>query len=202
MITRKHILDNEVSETLKTIIQDEYKMQLELVPSVTHNRNLAHVTIRNFKAHFLSIPAVTTPDFVPPMWYRLLLQAGITINLLRQSNATPNMSAYAHLSGPFNYKKMPLAPMGISVKVHENIDKRGTWAYNTVEGWSLATSPEQYRTHKCHIKSTNRERFTDTIHFNHNKSAGTTITHADKVMASIEDYAKAIKNLGNGNRGE
>ena len=26
IITKKHILDNEVSEALKTIIQDEYKM--------------------------------------------------------------------------------------------------------------------------------------------------------------------------------
>ena len=28
MITRKHILENEVSEALKTIIQNEYKIQL------------------------------------------------------------------------------------------------------------------------------------------------------------------------------
>ena len=39
MIPRKHILENESSEALKTIIQDEYKMQLELVPPGTHHRN-------------------------------------------------------------------------------------------------------------------------------------------------------------------
>ena len=88
---------------------------------------------------------------------------------------------------------MPLAPMGISVQVHEKTDKRGTWAYHTVEGWYLATSPEHYRTHICHIKSTNSERFTDTIHFNHKKITRPTITHADKVMAAISDCTKAIK---------
>ena len=46
IIPRKHILDNEVSESLKTIIQDEYKMQLELVTLGTHLRNAAEVAIQ------------------------------------------------------------------------------------------------------------------------------------------------------------
>ena len=92
-----------------------------------------------FKAHFLSILACNVPDFPPLLWDSLLTQSGITINLLRQSNATPNVLVYAHLSGPFNYNKIPMALMGISVQVHEKIDTRGTWAYHTVEGWYLAT---------------------------------------------------------------
>ena len=130
-------------------------MQLKLVPTGTHRRNAVEVAIQNFNAHFLSILAVTAPYFPPSLWDRLLTQAEITINLLRQSNAAPKFFAYAHQSGPFNYNKMPMATMGISVQVHENTDKRGTWAYQTVEGWYLATSPEHYRTHICHIKSTN-----------------------------------------------
>ena len=106
------------------------------------------------------------------------------------------------MSGPFKYNKIPLAPMGISVQVHENTDKRGTWAYHTVDGWYLATPPEHYHTHKCHIKSTISERFTDTIHFNHKKLTQPTITHAEKLMAAIADCARAIKNLGNRNRGK
>ena len=103
MIPRKHILDNEVSEALRTIIRDEYKMKLELVPPGTQRRNVAEVAIRNLKAHVLSILAGTAPYFPPSLWDRLLPQAKITINLLQQSNATPNVSAYAHLSGPFKY---------------------------------------------------------------------------------------------------
>ena len=95
-----------------------------------------------------------------------------------------------------------MAPMGISVQVHKNTDKRGTRAYHTVEGWYLEKSPEHYRSHRYHIKSTNIERFTDTIHFKHKKLTRPTITHADKVMVAIEDCAKAIKNLGNGNGGK
>ena len=103
------------------------------------------------------------------------------------------------MSGPFGYNKMPLAPMSISVQVHENTDKQGTWAYHTVEGWYSAASPEHYHTHRYHIKSTNSERFTDTIHLNHKKLTLPNITHADKVISEISDCEKAIKNLGNGN---
>ena len=51
MIPIKHILDNKVLEALKTIIQDKYKMQIELLPPGTHRRNLAEAAILNFKAH-------------------------------------------------------------------------------------------------------------------------------------------------------
>ena len=83
MIPRKHILENEVSEALKKIIQDGYKMQLEFVPTGTHRRNAAEVAIQNFKAHFLSILEGIAPDFLPSLWDRLLPQAEITINILR-----------------------------------------------------------------------------------------------------------------------
>ena len=92
---------------------------MELVPPGTHCRNAAEVAIRGFKSHFLSVLAGTAQYFPPSLWDRLLTQAEITINLLRQSNETPNVSAYTHLSGPFDYKKMPLSPMGMSVQVHE-----------------------------------------------------------------------------------
>ena len=195
IIPKKHVLDNEVSEAMKLVIKDEYKMEMELVPPGCHRRNAAEVAIRNFKAHFLSILAGTAEDFPVSLWDRLLPQAEITLNLLRQSNATPNVSAYAHLSGPFDYNKMPLAPMGCAVQVHEKTDKRGTWSYHSVDGWYLSTSPEHYRTHRCHIKSTNSERFTDTIQFNHKNITRPTVSHADKVMAAIADCAKAIKNI-------
>ena len=99
IIPKKHILDNEVLEALKTIIQDEYKMQMELVPPSTQHSNISEVAIRNFKAHFLSVLAGTAQYFRPSLWDRLLPQAEITINILRQSNETPNVSAYTHLSG-------------------------------------------------------------------------------------------------------
>ena len=65
IIPQKHILENEVSNLMKTIIHDKYKMKLELVPPGCHRCNAAEVAIRNFKAHFLSVLAGTGTIFPP-----------------------------------------------------------------------------------------------------------------------------------------
>lgn len=185
MQPRKHVLDNEISENMKQHIKTKYKFSLELVPPGCHRRNAAEVAIRNFKAHFLSVLAGTAESFPTNLWDRLLPQTEITLNLLRQSNATPTVSAYAHLSGPFDYNKMPLAPMGCEVQVHEKTDKRGTWAYHCVDGWYLFTSPEHYRVHNCQIKQTKKERLTDTISFKHKHITNPSISPADKLMNAL-----------------
>ncbi len=132
IVPKKHALDNEVSENMKNHIRDTCKLNMELVPPDCHRCNTAKVAICNFKAHFLSVLAGVAEDFPPNLWDWLLPQAKITINLIRQSNV--NVSAYAHLSEPFDYNKMPLTTMGCEAQVHEETDKRGTWAYHLVDG--------------------------------------------------------------------
>ncbi len=127
---------------------------MELVPPGCHRCNAAEVAICNFKAHFLSILAGVANAFPPNLWDQLLPQTEIMINLISQSTATPNILAYAHLSGPFDNNKMPLAPMGFEAQIHEKTNKRGTWAYHSVDGWYLFTSPQHYCTHNCHTKHT------------------------------------------------
>ena len=89
--------------------------------------------------------------------------------------------------------------MGCSIQVHKKTDKRSTWAYHSLDGWYIATSPEHYRTHRCQVKSTKSERVTDTIQFNNKSITKPTITHVDKVMAAIADCYKAIKRMGGAN---
>ena len=127
------------------------------------------MAIRNFKCNFLSILAGDV-DFPLQLWDKLLPQTKITLNLLRQSNASPTISAYAHLCDPFDYNKMPLAPLGCNVQIHEKSDQCGTWAFHSVDGWYISTSHEHYRTHRCHVKSSNSECLSDTVQFQHNTS--------------------------------
>jgi hypothetical protein len=171
-------------------------MQIDFRAVVTpscHCRNAAEVAIHNFKSLFLSVLAGVADDFPPSLWDRLLPQTEITLNLLRQSNALPNILAYAHLSRPFDYNKMSLAPMGCEVQVHEKVDKRGTWAYHSVDGWYLSTSPDHYCTHLCHIKNTSSNRLTDTIHFKHKHTTNPTLTHADKIMWVLSHCTQVLK---------
>jgi len=196
IVPKKHVLDNEVSEAMKEIICTEYKMEMELVPPGCHRRNAAEVAIRNFKAHFLSVLVGVTDDFPLHLWDRFLPQAKLTINLLRQSNAIPPVSAYAHLSGPFDYNNMPLASMGCAAQIHEKTDKRGTWLYHSVDGWYLSTSSEHYRTHKCYVEETPSKHLSGTVQLQHKSITNPTISHADKIMAAIVDCTDALKNMG------
>ena len=111
----------------------------------------------------------------------------------------PKVSAYAHLSRSFDYNKMKLAPMRCEVQVHEKTDKRGTWAYHSVDGWYLSMLPEHYCTHLCHTKTTNIERLTNIAQFSHKIIMKPTITHADKIIVAITDCDKDIKNMGYSN---
>jgi hypothetical protein len=134
IVPKKHVLDNEVSANMKIHIHDTCKLDMELVPPGCRRCNAAEVAICNFKAHFLSVLAGAAGDFPPNLWDWLLPQTEIMINLSRRSNTIPNVLAYAHLSRPFDYNKMPLAPMGCDAQVHEKTNKHGTWAYHSVNG--------------------------------------------------------------------
>ena len=180
---------------MKNHICDTCKLDMELVPQCCHSHrcNAAEVAIRNFKAHFLSVLAGVADDFPPNLWDWLLPQTKIMINLIQQSNATPNVLAYAHLSGPFDYNKMPLAPMGCEAQVNEKTNKPDTWACHLVDGWYLFTSPEHYHTHNCHIKHTKSKQLSDTVQFQHKCITNPSITHADKVMQALAECIKAIQ---------
>ena len=105
------------------------------------------------------------------------------------------MLACTHLSGPFNYNKMPLAPMGCNAQVHEKPNKRSTWEFHSVDGWYLFTSLKHYHTHNCHIKHTQSKRLSNTVQFQHKPITNPSITHSDKVMLALADCIKAIHGM-------
>jgi hypothetical protein len=131
------------------------------------------------------------------LWDRLLPQTVLTLDLLRQSNVAPTISAYQYVNGAFDYNKMPLAPMGCAVQVHENSERRGTWAANSSDGWYLRTSPEHYRCHVIYSKNTRSERITDTVHFKHKYITEPTLTTEDTIVKALNDLTQALKERRN-----
>ena len=129
---KKHVLDNKCSTSMKEIIRKEYK--LELVPPGYHRRNLAELAIKAFKHHFIAILSGVDASFPLALWDKLLPQAELTLNLLRQSHTIPTVSAHAHLHGNFDYNRIPLSPLGCVIQLHEDADKRRSWAPHTVDG--------------------------------------------------------------------
>jgi hypothetical protein len=148
-----HILDNEAPEELKQAIRDN-KCRVELTPADQHQRNVAKQAIQTFKGHFISVLAGDADGFPINQWDELLLQTILTLNLLRQSNVAPNISAYAYHHGSFDYNRMPIAPMGCAVQFHIKPARRKTFGEHSGDGFYLKTSEEHYRMHVVFCKKT------------------------------------------------
>ena len=192
VITPKlHILDNEAPEALKEAIKSNCKMQL--VPPDTHRSNLAERAIQTFKSHFVSILSGVSDKFPLHLWDRLLPQTILTLNLLRQSNVNPNVSAYHYVNGPFDYNAMPLGPMGCEVQIYNGPDKRKSWEERSLDGWYLGTSPEHYRCHRIYVRKTKDERVSNTVTFKHRYITNPAVTEADIAIQAIRDLTKALK---------
>ena len=138
----KHVMDNEVSEALREVIEKE--CQLKLVPPGCHRRNVAEVAIKYFKQHFIAILAGLPQLFPIRLWCKLLPQAELTLNILRPSHARPNVSAHAYLFKPFDFDCTPLAPIGCVMQCHEKPGNRGTWSEHSIDGWFLGSSLKHY----------------------------------------------------------
>ena len=77
-------------------------MTYELVPPGQHRRNQAEMGIQTFKSH---------DKFPLSLWCHLLEPTELTLNLLRQSQVTPNVSAFVHIHDNHDYVRKPFAPI-------------------------------------------------------------------------------------------
>ncbi|KAL7526429.1 hypothetical protein ACHAXR_001484, partial [Thalassiosira sp. AJA248-18] len=193
-----HILDNEISAEYKEAIKANGATH-QLVPPGDHRRNMAERAIQTFKDHFIGVLAGLHDTFPMHLWCRLVEPAEMQLNLLRQSNITPKISAYAHLHGPHNFMKQPLAPLGCPVLAHEKPDKRGTWSDHAINAWNIGTSMEHHRCFKIYNKTTRAERIADTLFFKHKYLTSPSVTPEDAVVAAAQQLAQAI---GGNSKGE
>ena len=109
--------------------------------------------------------ATCDPDFPMREWDRLIEQAELTLNLLRNARANPTLSSWAYLFGNHDFNKSPLAPPGTKVILHAKPDQRKSWAYHGEQGYYIGPAPQHYRCIKVFIPKTHRERITDTAAF-------------------------------------
>ena len=186
-----HLMDNEASAELKAEIRKNCTIQL--VPPDNHRRNLAERAIQTFKCHFKAILAGLDDNFPMRLWDKLLPQTILTLNLLRQSNVAPMVSAYQYVNGSFDYNKTPLAPLGCAVQLFESNTRRGTWAEHSTDGWYIGTSMEHYRCHRIYVKKTRSERISDTVFFKHKYITQPTVTPADTIVKALNDLTNALK---------
>ena len=157
-----YLLDNEFSNDLKTAFAKE-NVKYQLDKPHLHRANAAERAIQTFKAHFKAGLASLDPAFPVREWDRLLVQAEITLNMLRSSRVNPKMSAYTAIWGEFDYNKTPIVPPGTKVLAHTKPSNRTSWGVNGEEGWTIGPSPDHYRCINCYFPKTRSQRHVDTV---------------------------------------
>ena len=96
------------------------------------------------------------------LWYILLHQSKISLNLIRQSITLPHISAYTYIFGDFYFNRTPLVTPGTKVVIHNIPNDCASWAPHGEYGWYIVSAMEHYKCHKAYILNTRAERISDT----------------------------------------
>ena len=186
------ILDNEASKLLQYRM-DKNQIQWQLVTQENHRINSAERHIRTFKNHFISILAGTDPDFPLHMWDKVIPQACITINLLRNSPRNPQLSAEAHLNGNFYYNTTPLAPPGMKLVVFEPPYKRNSWATHGTLVWYIGPALHHYSCWKIYVTKRAATRVFDTVKLFPKQFKMSSLLSADTATCAYLELTEALR---------
>ena len=187
-----HILDNEISAQFEDCIAKN-KITFQLVPPHNHRVNIAERGIQTFKAHLISTLCGCDEKFPIHLWCRLLPQVEMTLNMLRPSRTTPNVSSYAHLYGQHDYNAHPLVPVGVQAEIHVMPDVRRSYSPHSVSGFNVGTSLKHYRCYKIWVKETRSVRVGNSVFFKHKYLTMPTTTNADSLLKAANDMTTAIE---------
>ena len=192
MTPKKHVLDNEMSSEFKDAVRMN-GMEYELVPKGQHRRNIAEKGIQTWKSHAIGVFSGMDSKCPLFLWDLMLGQIDMQVNMLRQSNSTPNISAEAHLHGQHDFNRHPLAPLGIEVHSYIPPDKRKTWGIKSKKGYYIGTSREHYRYFHAYIPETGGIQGSETMYFKHKYITMPSVTSADAVVQAAKELVDALK---------
>ena len=162
IVHKKVKLDNETSNLFEDTIK-ALKLSVEYVSTDNHRQNPAERDIRTFKNHFIASLCTAHPEFPMNEWDLLLPQVEMTLNMMRGSQTKPDISAYEHLHGKYDYLRNPIGPIGTRVIIYEKPDDRGTWAPHGTKGFYIGPSMDHYRSFRIFVESTRRIRVTSSV---------------------------------------
>ena len=69
-------------------------------------------------------------------------------------NMCPNLSAYSHVFGLFNYNRTPLVHPRTKIITHKKPDARKSWTLHGKKGWYVGPAMEYYRCYRVFIEET------------------------------------------------
>ena len=131
-----HSMDNEESTAL-TLTMMNINVKYQLVPTINHRANNTEREIQKSKNYFIEGLWSVEKYFHHQLRDKLLHKATISINMLRQSRTIPNISAYTHIFGKFDFNRTPLSPPGTRVVIHNKPNVHASWDPHGENGWYI-----------------------------------------------------------------
>ena len=98
------------------------------------------------------------------------------------------------MSGTFDYKKTPLAPLGIKVLAYEMPLHRASWASHGKEGWYVGPAREHYQCYRVLIKSTKSVRTPPKVKFFPARGGMSTNLSTDRIWEAATQLTHALQN--------
>jgi hypothetical protein len=194
LIPKYQILDNQASAEYKATVEAS-SMTYELVPPKEHRRNMAKKTIQTFKDHFVGVLRGCALSMPIHLWCQLLPQVKRQLLLLRQSQAHPNLSAYANIYNHHDYNLHPFVPIGMEALVHDKPHKRRTYTEHCTKAFVLGTSPEHYRCWKFWTPTTCATRISGAAFFKHKYLTSPLVMPEDQVIAAAARLTNALQGI-------
>jgi hypothetical protein len=185
-------LDNEKSAE----VEDMFRLrdtEYAYVPPGNHRTLKAERAIRAAKNHILAMLCTADDEFPMYLWDKVLPQAELTINHLRECKSNPAVSAYEGMfNKKYDFDAHPIAPVGIKVIVHDKPDNRASWDPHGVEGFYLGPALDHYRCWRAWIKSTRSVRVSDTMAWFPARVKMPGASPIDMLSAAVKDVSVAL----------
>ena len=108
---RSHCLDNEASDSLENISNKN-------MPPHIHHVNASDWDISTWKDHFIAGMPITDTHFPINLWFWIIPQATMNLNMFGNFRQNTTMSAHTAIEWQFDFNKTPLEPPGIKVIVY------------------------------------------------------------------------------------
>ena len=154
--------------------------------------NLAERAIQSVKNHIISILAGADPDFPKDQWDLLLPHAKLTLNISRPSRLNPRISANTLINGEFDFDKIPLAPAGCKVILHDGTEHRPSWANHGSRGFYIGPALKHYRCYDVLMVKSNDTSISNTVDFFPHMCDNPIPSAQDRLNMILEDLVETL----------
>ena len=149
------------------------------------SRNAAEHAIHTLRDHFLAILVGINDAFPKYLWYLLLEQAEITLNIIWQATLNPLISDWNYFNVTFDLNATPIVTILFCVFIHKNPSTRLSWDFLGKDGFYIGPAFCYYHTFSVISKDTKHQQFSDTVEFQQSDLAQPSHTSEHRIIHAM-----------------